>query len=232
MKKTINYFAALLTLALIAAGGCLFAQEPDPAAVAMEANKVKTESLTALKAFSWKMRSELSQNEESQVVVLNQLRFDNEGKLQVTNISTESNIQKKKRLKGRKQKSALEDAGKFLEKTVNLALSYVFMTKGELVDYFEKAAISNGENNTIVVRAKDIRVQHDGLEMILDNETYVEKAINFTSEVDGSPISGEVVFKTMEDGPNYAANMVITIPEKNVKIVSENFDYLKQQPTN
>ena len=49
------------------------------------------------------------------------------------------------------------------------------------------------------------------------------------SEVDGTPILGEVVYRQMKNGPNYMARMVIEASEKNLKIVSESFDIIKQQ---
>jgi hypothetical protein len=218
-------FFAFLALTLHQA----FAQGVDNAEVALAASKAKTQNLQAFKSYSWKMRSEISLASKTQAIILNQFRFNHEGKLEVTNLSFESKIKKKRGLRGKKQAREIEKTKKFLEQAIALSLSYLIMSRGEMVDFFDKTVITDGENNTIVVQGKDVRVKNDQLMLHLDKDSYLDRKSIIKSEVDGTPILGEVVYRQMKNGPNYMARMVIEASKKNLKIVSESFDIIKQQ---
>jgi uncharacterized protein (UPF0333 family) len=229
MKSLNNLLFIVAIIVLIGAGRYSMAQVIDNSEVALAASKAKTESLQALKSYSWKMHCEFSLKGETQVIVLNQLRFNFDGELESSTLSTESQVKKKKRLKGKKQQKQIDEAKRFLEQTISLSLTYLFMSKGEMVDFFDNIEITEGEGSTIVVQGRDVRVTHDQLTLHLDKESYLDRKVQFSSTVDDTPITGEVVYKQIEDGPNSMARMLIEAPEKNVKIVVECFDFIKQQ---
>ncbi len=54
-------------------------------------------------------------------------------------------------------------------------------------------------------------------------------SIKFKSTVDVVAFDGNVIFKQMEDDPNYLARAIINIPGKNLKIVSKTIDFIKQK---
>jgi len=47
--------------------------------------------------------------------------------------------------------------------------------------------------------------------------------------VDVVALDGDVIFKQMEDDPNYPVRTVINIPGKNLNIVSKAIDFIKQK---
>ena len=140
------------------------AQDTAPAQHALKYAETQQKNIGALKAYSWKTRSEITMNEKPMLTTLIQARFDAEGKLQLTTISSESHVEMKRGLRGKKQKSKLEELAKLAEKVISLQASYVLMSKGQLVDLFEKASFEDGTDKmkgTQKIHAKSVLVAND-----------------------------------------------------------------------
>ena len=208
------------------------AQDFDPAIIALEANKAKAENVEIFKSYSWKRRTEFSKNNEAQITIIDQVRFNHQGEHEITNLSSQSHVEKKKGPGSKKHNKGIEAERKLMENALVSSWSYIELSKGEMVDFFDKASITKGEgemSETVVVHGKNVRTHHDELTCYLDGSSMLNRAIKFNSEVDGVAYDGEVNFNKMEDGPNYPARTVINIPDKNLKIVSETFDFIKQK---
>jgi hypothetical protein len=46
---------------------------------------------------------------------------------------------------------------------------------------------------------------------------------------DSMYVSGQVDFQTLQNGPSYPARTTISMPQRSLRAVVENFDYLRQQ---
>lgn len=114
---------------------------------------------------------------------------------------------------------------------VKLALSYTMMSKGELVDLFDKASISEGEGElagSAHASAKGIKVEGDELNIWVDKETNLSRKLSFTSMSGTDKVSGTIIFKKIAEGPNHPIKITLELPDQGMEINVENFDYLKQ----
>ena len=62
----------------------------------------------------------------------------------------------------------------------------------------------------------------------IDQQTKGARRFTFTTTLDGDPIRCEVQYARVKDGPSYAAQTVVDVPEKKVRAKVETFDYVKQ----
>ena len=79
------------------------------------------------------------------------------------------------------------------------------------------------------IDAKDVLVQGDVANYVINDSTKLLMSIKFSSKMNDKPISGSVNFKTMDDGTNRPVQTEIAIPSETLKITTENLDYVKQQ---
>lgn len=211
----------------------LKAQETDPAQRAIKYAELQQKNIAALKMYSWKTRAELTMNESPMFTSLIQARFDAEGKLQHTTISTESHVEKMRGIRGRKQQQKLEELGEQLEKLMKLQASYVFMSKGQLVDLFEKAEFGEGTDEMKgmkKIHATSVVVPKDELTIWVDPATGLNRKLTFKTPLDEeTAVNGTIDYRTIKDGPTTASQSVLTIPSQGLNIKIERFDFIKQQ---
>jgi hypothetical protein len=57
-------------------------------------------------------------------------------------VDAETNVKKKPGIRGKIQENAAEDKMDYIDKALKLSLQYAYMTKGQLLDFFGKAILS------------------------------------------------------------------------------------------
>jgi hypothetical protein len=208
------------------------AQDTDPAQRALQYAEVQQKNIAALKAYSWKTRTVITMDEKPMMTMLIQARFDADGKLQHTTISSESHVDKKRGMRGKKQKKKIEELSQLIEKVVRLQATYVIMSKGQLVDYFEKAAIQDGMGEMAGMKrfyAKSVLAPNDDLTIWIDPSTGLNQKLTIKAPLDEKTVvNGIIDYKAIKDGPTTASVSVLKIPSQKIKIKSERFDYIKQ----
>src|SRR4051812_13813743 len=135
MKKII-----FLILLQVAAAG-VFAQI-DKEQLALTISKADDANTEKLKAYIWKRKSDVSIGGEKKLTTITEFSFDAQGKIQAKLVDAESNVKQKPGIRGRAQQNAAEDKMEYVVKALELATAYTFMTKGQLLDFFSKAIVS------------------------------------------------------------------------------------------
>ena len=208
------------------------AQDADPAQRALQYGDAQKKNMGVLKQYSWKTRSDITSGGNPMLTTLMEARFDAEGELQLTTISTESHVEKKKGLRGKKQKKELEKSAALIEKVLGLQASYLMMSKGQLVDFFEKATFEDGSGEMKgmqKIHGKNVLVKNDELTIWVDPSTGLSQKLMFKSPLDEKTVvEGTIDYKKIKDGPTTASVSVLTVAAQGVSIKSERFDFIKQ----
>jgi hypothetical protein len=207
-------------------------QDADPAQRALEYAESQQKNSDALRTYSWKTRTVITKDEKPMMTMLIQARFDADGKLQHTTISSESHVEKKRGVRGKKQKKKIEELGQMIENVVRLQASYVIMSKGQLVDFFGKADVQDGLGEmagTKRIHAKSVLAASDELTIWVDPPTGLNRKLALITPLDEKTVvDGTIDYKTLKDGPTTASVSVLRIPSQGISIKSERFDFIKQ----
>ena len=206
--------------------------QSDPTQMALDIAKAQKQNTKALTRYSWKMRTEIKKDGETKSTRLYQMRFDFDGKLQKTAMGGEGKAPKKKRgLRGRIQEKKMDEAKDYGEKIVGLIRAYTMPSTGDLVDFFEKATFRSGSGSmagSVRVMASGYLRPGDTATMWVDTGTLRLRKLTFRAPLDGNDTKGTVDYRTLTGGPSYPARTVVEVPEKSLKVIVENFDYLTQ----
>jgi hypothetical protein len=182
----------------------------------------------AITQYSWEVKTSLAKDGEEMATSINEMRFNTEGKLESTNVGGESHVEKKRGFRGRRQKAKMEDMGEYLQKVMDLSSKYIFMSKGTLVDVFDRATIKQGEKS-IDITAGNLFVDGDKLFMSVDPTTKLAHQLTFSTKLDEDAINGVVKMDQMEDGPNKPAHVEIEVPSQAIKLTSETYNWIEQK---
>jgi len=215
-----------LLAAMLAAQVTADTSSSDDLALAV-ANAQKA-NLEAIAKYSWQVKSDLSMEGESKATSITEMRFNTEGKLESTHIGGESSVEKKPGLRGRRQEKKIEDFSEYLTGVLNHSFQYIFLSKGAMVDIFDRAEIVESEAS-IDVTAGDVFVKGDELSLSVDPATKLTTKLTFKTTLGEDTIQGSVTLSPMENGPSTPARLEFDIPTQSIKIASETYDWTAQK---
>ena len=216
MKNRIFTFLLLLPILGIA--------QIDKEQLALSISKADDANTEKLKAYIWKRKSDVSVNGALKLTTLTEFSFDEQGKLQAKMVDAESSVKQKPGLRGRAQQSAAEDKMDYVGKALELSLAYTYMSKGQLLDFFGKATVTE-KDGMIEATGENIYVQGDKLTVIVDKKTNLYTKKVFSSLLGKDPIDGEINYEKFSSGVNHGSTTILNMPAQKMKIDANNQDY-------
>ena len=216
MKNRIFTFLLLLPILGIA--------QIDKEQLALSISKADDANTEKLKAYIWKRKSDVSVNGALKLTTLTEFSFDEQGKLQAKLVDAESSVKQKPGLRGRAQQNAAEDKMDYVGKALELSLAYTYMTKGQLLDFFGKATVSE-KDGMIEATGENIYVQGDKLTVMVDKKTNLYTKKIFSSLLGKDPIDGEINYEKFSSGVNHGSTTILNMPAQKMKIDANNQDY-------
>lgn len=220
-----------VTLVLIGLGlgssNALSQESTDPGQMALKYAQAQAANGKALMAYTWQQRTELSHEGEEVVVKLVQIHFDAQGKRQVTQISEQVNAKKQRGLRKRIAKKKEGELKSEMQQLVKLATSYLMMTEGQTVDFFQKAKITPDEDspNVVEISGTSVLNKGDSVQLWMDTTTQVPSKMNVTTTAGEDSVTIEVDYRSLKVGPHYPSQFTLGIPSKEMQIQVEDYDF-------
>ena len=116
----------------------------------------------------------------------------------------------------------------YIDNAMKTSASYIYLSTGKMVDYFNAAGISQS-GNTITVVGSNVNQADDQLTMKVATGTYAYISQSFTSTVTGGDaISGTCNYKTFSNGLTAFNTGEMDLPAKNMKLMISNTGYAKK----
>lgn len=209
----------------------LFAQvnfaQTDKDKLALAINTADESNMKQLQQFIWKRKSVVSIDGQVKLTTLTEFSFNDQGELETRLIDAESTVKQKRGLRGKIQENAAEDKAEYWQKALELSLAYTFMTKGELLDFFSKATLTE-KDGIIEATGENVRVKGDKLTLLLDGKTnlYIKKT--FSTFLGKDVLSGEINYEKFSSGINHGTTTVLNMPAQKMKIDAINQDYTQR----
>jgi hypothetical protein len=192
--------------------------------LALNVSKAEAENFEKLKEYIWKRQSNVFIDNQLKLTTITEFSFGSDGKISAKLIDAKTNVQQKPGLRGAAQKSAAEDKLDYVEKALALSLQYAFMSKGDLVDFFDKATIATKEGMTEAVAA-NVHVQGDRLLVRIDPATNLFMYKEFTSLMGKDVVEGKLSYDRFSNGTVHGTMTTITMPVQKMKIEGTNQNY-------
>ncbi len=228
---------------LVVAATAAFAQEPDPAQMALQYSEAAKKNAMMLARYSWKMRTEVTlkiQEETKQVVKLYEVRIDLDGKPQKTELTPppapppppkgrkrgiKARVQKKKAAaKEEKVAEFKQWAGALSE----LSKGYTTPSAGTMLDFYAKATYTPLQNGLVEVKGRDFLKPGDSVTFVIDGATKAPRSFVFKTMLGQDAVQGNVEYGQVPAGPRYAARTTLNVPAKEVKAKVETYEYRGQ----
>jgi len=217
---------SLILLILIGLGLTSVAQI-DTDQLSLDISKADAANMQALKAFIWKMESVVTVDGAQKATALNEFSIEDDGKVSVTNIDSHTDVKQKRGIRGKVQASTAQGNLDYVQHAIDLYTQYAFMSKGQLLDFFDKAVITE-KDGIIEATSPDVLVKGDKLTVKVESDTKLFIHKEFSSVMGEDPISGKIDYGKFKSGISHATSSVLNLPEKKAVINSKNKDYVQK----
>ena len=198
---------------------------PPPSAVAQKYAENAQKNAMLTKQYTWKMRVTVTLKGEAKPPQLYQINFDASGKMQKTLLTAPQDA-KERGLRGRIKEDKIEEFQKWAASLSDLVKGYMAPSPGQVEGFYAKATISmTGEG--VLIKGNGLVQPGDTATYWINKETMSLTRFEFASVLQGDPVQGKVTFARVPDGPQYANQVNVSVPAKEVSAVVENFDYQK-----
>ena len=213
----------LILLLAMGAWMVTFAQV-DRDQLSLDISKADAANTEQLKSFIWKKASVVTVDGEVKLNTLSEFKFDDKGELQMQNIDAETTVKQKRGIRGKVQASNAQDNMDYVEEALKVMVSYTYMTKGQLLDFYGKAELTEADG-LLIATAKDVFAKGDMLTVKVEKDTKLFVYKQFSGFMGEDPISGEITYGKFKSGISHATTNMLKLPAKNAVINSENKDY-------
>ena len=196
----------------------------DKEQLALKVSKADEANTQKLKEYIWKRHSTVTVSGEVKSTIINEFSYDEAGKLQMKNVGGETSVKKKPGIRGKVQEGQIEDKTEYFQKALELSLSYTMMSKGQLLDFFEKATITE-RAGVIEVNGENVFVKGDKLTIYIDTKTNLFINKKFSSLLGKDAIDGEIKYAKFASGINHGSETMINLPAQKAVVTAKNQDY-------
>ena len=221
----------LIMVACLAAAGAPMAHaqgiNPGLAANAYATDAKRNAEL--MQKYTWKMRVQLTYKGEEKPASLYQLNYVN-GQLEKTLLSAPpAETGRKHGIRHRIKEQKIDEFKAWAAQLTDLLKRYMAPTPGNMMDFYSSATFSPVPNGN--VRATDTGFIQPG-----DTATYwINPATRhptsyaFATSLQGDPVNATVTFGQVPGGPQYASQVNISVPAREVFATITNFNFVLNQ---
>jgi hypothetical protein len=151
-----------------------------------------------------------------------------DGKIVTTAVSSTPTDKIPGGIRGDIAKKKIAEMKTYVDDALQVSVSYLYMSKGKMVDFFDNGGISQS-GNTITVKGSNVNKPNDQLTMQVATGSLAYISQSFSSTVtSGDAISGTINYKTFSNGLTAINNGELDLPAKNMKLMVSNTGYAKK----
>ncbi|MDF1851553.1 MAG: hypothetical protein P1U85_12015 [Verrucomicrobiales bacterium] len=212
----------------------------DPAQWALIYSKNLEKNREQLTKYTWQFKVQVMEGSELLYIDLLEATRDANGKLITKRLEQDMKIKERHGLLSRAgQEKRLAEIEEKIEFIKGVLQSYIYMSRGEVVDFFDNAEVTEavGYNNALKVDGEDVLKEGDYITLFGDKGTARPLFLTFSVPFnDKLGVDGSIEFRNLRNsnlfyGAQITANFVELKRPGKAKIISlevESFDYQKK----
>ena len=187
----------------------------------------------ALKKYQWKSRTEIQKDGETKKVQLALMRYDADGNVQKTVISSTPEPELPKfGLRKAVAKKKMGDFKDTLAALEALGRSYSELTPDRLQRFMASSTITpelTAQQKLVRIAGRDVLQAGDSMTVLLDAVSRKQRRIEIQTWLDQKPVRIVSEFQDLpQAGPTHMLRSRVSYDGNSIGIITENFDYERQ----
>jgi len=182
-----------------------------------------------MKQFSWNCRTEVSENGSPKDTRIDTVTFGPDGQPQHTVLTDQSNPLPggffRKRI-AEKERAQMEE---FLKSLRTFLHQYTLPTAGAVINFISTAPIgAPGPDGNLQLTGAGVVVPGDTVSISVNAPTRQTRRMSIMTFFQGDEVTATITFKALASGLNYPAYIQLNVPDKNLTVLIQNYDYINQ----
>jgi hypothetical protein len=225
MKRLIMLTAALATLGSPALLPGQVANE----GLANQIIAARQKNAALMKQYSWNCRTEISENGTPKDTRIDTVTFGPGGQPQHTVLTDHSNPLPRGFFRKKVAEAEREKMEKYLKDLRTFLHQYTLPSAGKVIDFISKTVIPPpGAGGLLQLSGGGVVVPGDTVSLTIDAPTKQTRRMTVMTSFQGDEVTVTATFKTLTSGLNYAAYIQMNVPDKNLTVLIQNYDYINQ----
>ncbi len=205
-----------------------------PAQVANEglANQIlaaRQRNATLMKQYSWNCRTEILENGTPKDTRIDTVTFGPDGQPQHTLLNDQANPLPRGFFRKKVAEEEREKTEKYLKDLRTFLHQYTLPSAGAVINFISTTPIAPpGPGGLLQLSGGGVVVPGDTVSLTIDAPTRQTRRMSIMTFFQGDEVTVTATFKTLTSGLNYPAYLQINVPDKNLSVLIQNYDYINQ----
>jgi hypothetical protein len=220
----------LIAATLIALGSA----QPSPAQVKGEglANSIiaaRQKNAVLMKQYSWNCRTEILENGTPKDTRIDTVTYGPDGQPQHTLLNDQSNPLPRGFLRRRVAEDERKKTEDYLKSLRTFLHQYTLPTAGAVINFISTSPIpAPGPGGILQLSGASVVTPGDTVSISINAPTQQTTRMSIMTFFQGDEVTVTATFKTLNNGLNYPAYVQINVPDKNLSVLIQNYDYINQ----
>jgi hypothetical protein len=181
------------------------------------------------KQYSWNCRSELSENGTPKDTRIDTVTWGPDGQPQHTLLNDQSNPLPRGFLRKRVAEKEREEMETYLKNLRTFLHQYTLPTAGQVINLISSATIpAPAPDGALQITGASVVVPGDTVSLTINAPTRQTRRMTIMTFFKGDEVTVTATFKPLASGLNYAAYIQVNVPDKNLTLFIQNYDYVNQ----
>ena len=222
MKKIIIFYSVIFAMLQT-----VYAQS-SKTELSLKVSAAAAANRAQLANYTWTRTVQVFIGGELKNTIVSSLAFGADGKIVTTSVSSTPASSIPRGIRGDIARKKIAETKDYVDNAVTVSLSYLYLTKGKMVDFFDAAGISES-GNTITIKGSNVNQANDQLTLAVTTGTYAYISQAFSTTVsNGDALNGSINYKTYSNGLTALNNGELDLPAKNMKLMVSNTNYAQK----
>ena len=182
-----------------------------------------------MKQYSWNCRTEINENGETKDTRVDTVTFGPDGQPQHTLLNDQHNPLPGGFFRKRIAEKEREKMEQYLKELRGFLHQYTLPSAGKIIDFISKTPIPPpGPGGVLQLSGGSAIIPGDTVSLSVEATTRQTQRMTIMTFFNGDEVNVTITFKTLKTGLNYAAYIQMNVPDKNLTVLIQNYDYINQ----
>ena len=221
MKKTLIFCSFLIASIQINA-------QTNKTNLSLQVSAAAAANSKQLASYVWSRTVQVFDAGTLKLTSVSSMAVGSDGKIAATAVSATPAEKLPGGIRGDIAKKKIADLKAYVDEAMKETISYLYLSKGKMVDFFDAAAITQSGNMVTVV-GSNVNKANDKLTLNFTAGSYAYISQSFSSTLaNGDVVTGTINYQTFSNGLTAINNGEIDLPAKNLKLMMSNTNYAKK----
>ncbi len=204
------------------------AQVPN-SGLAMAIVQARQQNATLMQQYSWSCRTQVQENGSDKDTRIDTVTWGPNNQPQHTLLSDDANPLPRGFFRRRIAENERQQTDQYLQGLRTFLHQYTLPTAGQVLNFISSSVIpAPGPDGVVQISGGSVVVPGDTMSLWIYAPTKQTRRMTLMTTYQGDSINVTATWKSLSNGLNYMAYAQINIPDKNMTVLIQNYDFINQ----